>query len=106
MHYEHLCTKCEQEFEDEYSIKQDPPTKCPLCGEEGSVKRLISGGSGRGIVELTGHELKAKLREDGQKLKQAAAKNENVLGSMVGESRLHNNMLQESKIRSEYGRRR
>ena len=61
--YLHICTdkECAHEWEDFYSITEDPPQCCPKCGKE-TAKRLVSGGSGKGIVELTGHELKAKIK--------------------------------------------
>jgi len=84
--YEHLCTHCQQEFEDTYSMKSNPPEKCLLCGEAGGVKRLISL-TAPGIVELTGAELKQKLKSDGQKLKREAVSNQNKLANLVGEDK-------------------
>jgi putative FmdB family regulatory protein len=84
--YEHLCHHCNYEWEDIYSMKTDAPTTCPECKTEGQVKRLISGGSGKGIVEITGHDLKDKLKKEGQELKQAAMKDENLLANLVGDS--------------------
>lgn len=89
--YEHLCQSCNYEWEDEYSIKADPPTVCPECKCEGQVKRLISGGSGKGRVELTGHEYKEKVMSDAQALKREAYRNENVMANLVGESKYHRN---------------
>ena len=85
--YEHLCSNCKHEWEDIYSIRQDPPCTCPSCNVEGGVKRLISGGSGKGIVEITGNELKAKLMTEGRELKRAALKDENLMANLVGEAR-------------------
>jgi hypothetical protein len=89
--YEHLCQSCNYEWEDEYSIKADPPTTCPQCKSEGQVKRLISGGSGKGRVELTGHEYKEKVMSDAKALKREAYRNENVMANLVGESKYHRN---------------
>lgn len=85
--YEHICEKCNEEFEDFYSIKSDPPTKCPLCGEDGYVKRLISGGSGKGNVELYGQELKDKLMADGAQYRQEVYSSENKYANFIGENR-------------------
>lgn len=85
--YEHFCGNCQHEWEDIYSIKQNPPTICPSCNIDGKVRRLISGGSGKGIVEITGHELKDKLKKEGQELKRAALKDENLMANLVGEAR-------------------
>lgn len=91
--YEHLCNNCQHEWEDVYSMKQDPPTQCPSCKVEGKVQRLISGGSGRGIVELTGHELKDKMKAEGQELKKAAMKDERILANLVGEAKYQTNTV-------------
>ncbi len=98
--YEHECSHCEQEFEESYSMKAPVPTVCPLCHEEGGVKRLISL-TAPGIVELTGHDLKQKLLSDGQKMKQKAAGNENLLANLVGEDKYQGNTSQYEKAKSE-----
>ena len=100
--YEHQCLneECNYEWEDFYSIKDDPPTTCPKCGQE-TAKRLISGGSGRGIVELTGHELEAKLLSDAQKIKHEAKTNENVLANIIGPEKYQQNTRVEEKARVE-----
>lgn len=84
--YEHLCTTCNHEWEDVYSMKVDPPKNCPACNAE-SVKRLISGGSGRGTVELTGNELIEKIKSDAQNLKREAAQSEKVYANLLGEQK-------------------
>lgn len=92
--YEHLCNACKHEWEDIYGMTTDPPTTCPECKKEGEVQRLISGGSGRGIVEVTGQELKAKLKQEGTQLKRDALRNENVLANLVGETKYQTNTVQ------------
>lgn len=84
MLYDHLCSSCNQEFELEYSIKEDPPTKCVLCGAEGQVKRLISYAT-PGKVELYGKELHAKIKEDAKKAVREGG--ENFISNFIGESR-------------------
>lgn len=98
--YEHLCAHCEEEFEDTYSMKAEPPTTCPLCGEEGGVKRLISL-TAPGIVEVTGHELKQKLKEQGRQLKTEALRNENKLANLVGEDKYQANQVKHEHVRTE-----
>jgi putative FmdB family regulatory protein len=85
--YEHLCNACHHEWEDEYSIKDNPPTVCPSCQVDGQVQRLISGGSGRGIVELTGQELTSKIKSDAQTLKKEMHSSEKVYANLLGEDR-------------------
>lgn len=86
MTYEHLCNACKHEWEAEYSIKADPPTNCPVCNAE-AVQRLISGGSGKGTVELTGNELVEKIKADAQALKREASQKESVYANLLGEAR-------------------
>jgi putative FmdB family regulatory protein len=85
--YEHACTNesCKNEWEDTYSIKEEPPKVCPKCGLE-TAKRLISLG-GKGVVELYGQDLVDKLKSDTQQLKKDASKNENVYANLLGESK-------------------
>ena len=93
--YEHVCEneECKHEWEDTYSLKVDPPKICPKCGKE-TAKRLISLG-GKGVVELTGDELIAKLKADGKQLTKEASKNANLYDNLLGKdkqgnSRYHN----------------
>lgn len=46
MTYDYFCKNCQNEFEIEQSIKDDPLTHCPSCNEDNCLKRLITGGSG------------------------------------------------------------
>lgn len=95
--YEHACGNCNKEFEDIYGMMAPVPTLCPLCGHDGKVVRLVSGGSGKGIVTLSGNEFKAKLKEDGRKLKQAALKDEKVLSNLIGETKYQDNTVKLEK---------
>ena len=45
--YEYACRLCDQQFEIFQSIKADPLSECPSCGENG-LRRLI--GRGAGII--------------------------------------------------------
>lgn len=85
--YEHKCESCQHEWEQSYSIKEDPPKFCPQCNAE-SVKRLISLG-GKGVVELYGQELVDKIKGDAQILKKDMQKSSNVYANMLGEDRYH-----------------
>lgn len=84
--YEHKCTDCNHEWEDEYSIKQDPPKTCPKCLKD-TAQRLISGGSGKGTVELYGQDLVDKIKSDTQKLKSDMHKSDKVYANMLGEDK-------------------
>lgn len=98
--YEHRCEKCKHEWEDFYSIKADPPDICPECKTKGKVVRLISGGSGRGIVELSGGELKQHLISEGKKLKESANKSEKVRANLEGEASYHKRQLAIDKLKN------
>jgi hypothetical protein len=74
-------------------MKDKPPTVCPNCKTDGKVERLVAGGSGPGIMRLKGHELTAKIKEDAQKLKQDAEKNETLKANLVGEDKYHEREL-------------
>jgi putative FmdB family regulatory protein len=83
-YYEHVCTneECKHEWEDEYSVKMDPPKICPKCGQE-TAKRLISL-NGKGVVELFGQDLVDKVKADAKKLEQDAHRNENTYANLLG----------------------
>ncbi len=81
------------EFE-EYHSSSIKLEDCPLCQEEGKadigkVKRLICG-TNRGVVELTGQELTAKLKDDVKKLKKDMNNSEKVYSNMLGEAKYEN----------------
>jgi putative FmdB family regulatory protein len=86
--YEHQCQSCGYEWEDEYSIKADPPEVCPKC-EQKTVKRLISLG-GKGVVELTGNDLIEKVKNDASNLKKEASMNEKLYANLLGEDKYQN----------------
>jgi putative FmdB family regulatory protein len=86
--YEYCCTNkdCENEWEYEAEINDPVLTICPKCNQE-TAKRLISGGSGRGIVEYTGQELLQKNKEGLDKLRKKVYTDENTYANMVGEGK-------------------
>lgn len=92
---------CGHEWDEFYSIKADPPTVCPSCKEEGQVKRLISGGSGKGIVILTGYEQRAAIQRQGKQLARDMAVNENIRANFVGEDVYHQQQLNGSKLENQ-----
>ena len=89
--YLYFC-ETHKEFEEYHSITKVLEI-CPKCEEEkivppNKVKRLINCSS-KGTVELTGHELADKLKEDVKDIKRRAAKDENYLANLIGEDRAH-----------------
>ncbi|MCX7732383.1 MAG: zinc ribbon domain-containing protein [candidate division WOR-3 bacterium] len=44
--YEYHCKRCGHRFSQFQRITEPPVKKCPKCGKNGGVERLISGGSG------------------------------------------------------------
>jgi putative FmdB family regulatory protein len=85
--YEFLHRDCQYEWEEEMSIKAPDPAACPKCEGKENIVRLISGGSGKGIVELTGDALVAKVKADTQQLKRDMHRDEKVYASMLGEDK-------------------
>lgn len=85
--YEHVCqnNSCKYEWEDQYSIKQEPPKICPKCHQE-TAMRVISL-SGKGVVELYGQDLVSKCLSDAQKIKNEAHQNANKYANLLGEDR-------------------
>ena len=85
--YEHACTnpECKHEWEDEYSIKQDPPKICPKCNQETDV-RLISLG-GKGVVELYGQDLVDKVKADTKQFKKEIYSDANKYANAIGEAK-------------------
>lgn len=85
--YEHVCEniECKYEWEASYSIKAEPPKICPKCNQE-TAKRLISLGS-KGVVELTGNELVAKVKDDAAKLKKDMHNDSKIYSNLLGEDR-------------------
>lgn len=88
--FEHECLDCELQWEDWYQPSELPPD-CPDCKSK-NVKKLISL-CANGRVELTGHELRQKLRSDANKIKQKAMTDQNTLADIVGHDNLHKNEL-------------
>ena len=98
----HEVENCKHEWEEFLSITAPNPACCPKCAAEGNIVKLISGGSGRGVVELTGQDLVDKIKLDARKTKQEAAKNENVYANLLGDDRyqsLQTKMDQQKRIR-------
>lgn len=80
-------TQCNHEWEEWLSIKAPTPEECPKCKAKGQVVRLISGGSGKGTVELTGQDLVDKVKSDVQALKKDASAKEKVYANLLGEDK-------------------
>lgn len=85
--YEFFHENCKHEWEEVLSIKAADPICCPKCNKEGNIVRLISGGSGKGIVELTGQDLIDKCKSDAQQLKKDMHKSSSVYANMLGEDK-------------------
>ena len=76
-------TQCNHEWEEWLSITAPTPEECPKCKAKGHVIRLISGGSGKGTVELTGQDLVDKVKSDVQALKKDAHAKEKAIRQPV-----------------------
>lgn len=100
--YEHQCTDCNWEWEEVYGMNDPIPSACPNCKVEGKVKRLISGGSGKGHVELTGQELKAHIKAEAEDWKRKASKDEKFLANLVGDGKYQQNVVDRERVMKEY----
>jgi putative FmdB family regulatory protein len=89
--YEFRCQAepCEYEWEEWLSITAPNPEKCPKCETAGKILRLISGGSGRGVVTLTGQDLTNKIKSDATQIQREAARDEKKYANLLGENRHH-----------------
>jgi hypothetical protein len=79
-------------FEEYHSASDEAKlTECPYCRKEKDIEvavlRLISGGSGRGIVELTGRDLIDKTKADAEVFKREVHRKENLYANVLGESK-------------------
>jgi hypothetical protein len=92
------------EFEEFHSISEDAKlTECPHCRKDKDIStkvtRLISGGSGRGIVELTGRDLIDKTKADAAVFKREVHQKESLYANVLGESKYQSLQQQMDKNR-------
>ena len=101
--YEHKCfaENCGYKWDEIYPMSAKPPIKCPSCEKEGYVQRLISGGSGRGIVRLTGGDLRAQLMSDAGKARERARTDEKFRASIIGEQNYHDQQTKTENLTNE-----
>lgn len=97
----HEVDNCKHEWEEFLSMSAPLPACCPKCNAAGNIKRLISGGSGRGIVEIQGQELVDKCKADAKKIKADAAKDEKVYANLLGEQRYQDLQVKMDKQKGE-----
>lgn len=85
--YYHECqnTECLHAWEDQYSIKLDPPKICPKCNQE-TAKRMISM-TANPIVELSGDDLVKKVKGDANQMRRDMHKSENLYSNLLGPDR-------------------
>lgn len=105
--YLFLCTlkECQHEWEEFLNMSDPIPNVCPKCLALNSTKRLISGGSGRGKVVLTGNELKEKLDQEANEMRKEIYSNENSLANIIGEEKYHAKESYRDQVKKDsYGR--
>ncbi len=98
--FQHRHEECNHEWEVWQSIKAPDPTECPKCKGTENIIRLISGGSGKGRVELTGQDLISKVQQDTQQLKKDIHRDEKLYANVLGESK-----YQDLQTRMDRGKR-
>lgn len=88
--YNYICEIEDKEFEEFHSIMivlED----CPICKEAGREphcpKRLISGGSGRGIVELVGNEVIENNKREADKLSKEVYGSEKAYANFISDAK-------------------
>ena len=85
----HAVESCNHEWEVWQSITAPIPTECPKCQGKENIIRLISGGSGRGRVELYGQDLVDKAKADTQQLKKDIHSSESLYANVLGPDKYH-----------------
>jgi putative FmdB family regulatory protein len=85
--FRHDPQECKHEWEEFLSMSAPNPTHCPKCGAEGNITKLISGGSGKGIVELSGQDLVDSVKSGAKQLGRDAMRNENTYANLLGNDR-------------------
>lgn len=85
--------ECIGEFEEYHSISIKLE-ECPHCKSAGRgsqpLERLINGGgSGKGIVEKSFQELKEAMPGEVAKIKSRAARDQNYLANIIGETKFN-----------------
>ena len=100
MEYSHLCynKECNNRFDLDYSMHDDPPTTCPKCNQE-TVKRLITF-RGAAVVELYGDDFKAQVRKEANDLIKRSHTDEKLLANLVGEEKYQGNVKTEEYIKT------
>lgn len=93
--YDHECYECQHIWEDTYSIHQDPPTVCPVCG--GKARRIITGVPACKVV-LSGRELRAHIKDEQKKIRQQLKTDEKLRANISGEDNYHNTKINTRKI--------
>lgn len=88
--FQHRTDQCNHEWEVWQSMSAPNPTECPKCKGTESIIKLISGGSGKGKVELTGQDLVDKVKNDTRQLNKDIHSNERLYANVLGEARYEN----------------
>jgi putative FmdB family regulatory protein len=97
--YYHECQneECNHAWEDQYSIKADPPKQCPKCLQE-TAKRMINCQGGKEVL-LAGQDLVDKVKQDAVKLRHELSTNENAYANFIGEDKYQNKMKEKDSMR-------
>jgi hypothetical protein len=101
--YLHRIETCNETWEDWRSIVNCVPKNgnivCPKCGGTENIELLVSGGSGKGTVELSGAEYKAKLVSDAAEYKKHVYSNEAAYANIIGPDKYQTIQTQMDKYR-------
>lgn len=86
--YDYKCRGCGHEFEELARISDPPATRCPACGVDGGVFRLISGAFSN--VERSGREyFKEVIAPEARRIaERIKGGDENALADVLGEEKM------------------
>src|ERR1019366_5798297 len=98
--YAHKIESCGNEWAEWKSITKCFPTpedKCPKCGATGNIELQVSGGSGRGRVELGEQEYRAKIKQDAKDYKREVYQSEEKYANIIGPEKYNHIQTQMDK---------
>jgi putative FmdB family regulatory protein len=101
--YLHKCYDCDFEWTEVYSMKENPPEKCPSCEKVGFVKRLISGIPAVKMI-MSGAELKDHIKQEQKKIAQQLKTDENLKANLAGEEKYNNFVSESQRLDKKYGK--
>lgn len=85
----HQSEDCNHEWDVWQKMSDPNPAECPKCKGKENIIKLISGGSGKGKVELYGQDVVDKNKRETEQLKKDIHSNENLYANVLGPDKYH-----------------